>query len=115
MVLGIIGCIILVLALLQLNKNVSPFPTPKDTADLIQNGLYALVRHHIYTGIIILFFGYGIYESSAFKLLITFFLWTLFYFKTQYEEFQLQRKFPEYNAYKSKVGRFFPNFDSLRK
>ena len=115
LVLAIIGCILLVLALLQLNKNLSPFPTPKDNSVLIQNGLYAWVRHPIYSGIIVLFVGYGIYHDSLFKLMITIFLWVLFYFKTQYEELQLQRKFPEYKVYKNKVGRFFPNFDSLRK
>jgi protein-S-isoprenylcysteine O-methyltransferase Ste14 len=109
LVLTIIGFILLALALLQLNINLSPFPTPKEGAVLIQNGLYAWVRHPIYSGIIILFLGYGIYQDSLFKLMITFFLWVLFYFKTQYEELQLQRKFPEYKVYKSKVGRFFPN------
>lgn len=109
LVFAIIGCIVLALSLLQLNKNLSPFPTPKDNSVLIQCGLYAWVRHPIYSGIIILFVGYGIYQDSLFKLVISIFLWVLFYFKTQYEELQLQRKFPEYRVYKSKVGRFFPN------
>jgi protein-S-isoprenylcysteine O-methyltransferase Ste14 len=108
LVTAIVGFVILTLALLQLNKNLSPFPTPKDSAVLIQNGLYAWVRHPIYTGIIILFFGYGIYQDSLFKLLIAFCLWILFYFKTQYEELQLQRKFPEYAVYKKITGRFLP-------
>jgi protein-S-isoprenylcysteine O-methyltransferase Ste14 len=109
LVLAIFGFIVVALALLQLNKNLSPFPTPKDSAILIQNGLYTWVRHPIYSGIIILFVGYGIYQDSFFKLVITMFVWVLFYFKTQYEELQLQRKFTEYRVYKSKVGRFFPN------
>lgn len=108
LIASIVGFVILVLALLQLNKNLSPFPTPKDNAVLIQNGLYAWVRHPIYTGIIVLFLGYGIYQSSLFKLFITFLLWVLFYFKTQYEELQLQRKFTDYINYKRNKGRFFP-------
>jgi len=110
LVVAIIGFIVFALALLQLNKNLSPFPTPKDNSVLIQNGLYAWVRHPIYSGIIILFLGYGIYQDSLFKLVITFFLWVLFYFKSQYEELQLLRKFPEYAAYKKNTGRFIPNF-----
>jgi protein-S-isoprenylcysteine O-methyltransferase Ste14 len=109
-IVAIVGFLVIVLALLQLNSNLSPFPTPKDTAVLIQNGLYAWVRHPIYTGILLLFFGYGIYQASLYKLLITFLLWLLFYFKTQYEEVQLQRKFPEYTCYKRKTGRFLPKF-----
>ena len=109
LVLAIFGFIVVALALLQLNKNLSPFPTQKDSAILIQNGLYTWVRHPIYSGIIILFVGYGIYQDSFFKLVITMYVWVLFYFKTQYEELQLQRKFTEYRVYTSKVGRFFPN------
>jgi protein-S-isoprenylcysteine O-methyltransferase Ste14 len=105
-----VGLLIVVIALLQLNSNLSPFPTPKDNAVLIQNGLYAWVRHPIYTGVLLLFLGYGIYLASLYKLLITFLLWLLFYFKTQYEEVQLQRKFFEYKNYKRKTGRFLPKF-----
>lgn len=107
-ILAIVGFLVVVLALLQLNSNLSPFPTPKDTAVLIQNGLYAWVRHPIYTGILLLFFGYSIYQASLYKLLITFLLWLLFYFKTQYEELQLQKKFSQYALFKATRGRFFP-------
>jgi protein-S-isoprenylcysteine O-methyltransferase Ste14 len=103
-----VGLLIVVIALLQLNSNLSPFPTPKDNAVLIQNGLYAWVRHPIYTGVLLLFLGYGIYLASLNKLLITFLLWLLFYFKTQYEEIQLQKKFPKYGLFKASRGRFFP-------
>lgn len=108
LLIAIFGLIVLVVALLQLNINLSPFPTPKDSSVLIQNGLYAWVRHPIYTGILLLFFGYSIYQASLFKLFITFLLWVLFHFKTQYEELQLQRKFPDYTTYKKNKGRFFP-------
>ncbi|HQV35525.1 MAG TPA: isoprenylcysteine carboxylmethyltransferase family protein [Flavobacterium sp.] len=110
LITSIVGFVILVLALLQLNKNLSPFPTPKNNAVLIQNGLYAWVRHPIYTGLLLLFFGYSIYQASLFKLFITFLLWVLFHFKTKYEELQLQRKFPDYTTYKKNKGRFFPKF-----
>ena len=106
----IIGFIVLAIAILQLNKNLSPFPTPKADAVLIQNGLYTWVRHPIYSGILIMFFGYGIYQASLYKLFITLIIWILFYFKTQYEELQLKQKFPDYSNFKQSRGRFFPNF-----
>lgn len=108
LLVSIIGFLILVLALLQLNKNLSPFPTPKDKAVLVQNGLYKYARHPIYSGIILLFFGYSIYQDSVYKLGISILLLLLFHFKTQYEEQLLQQKFKDYNAYKSKTGKFFP-------
>ncbi|HRG18453.1 MAG TPA: isoprenylcysteine carboxylmethyltransferase family protein [Flavobacterium lutivivi] len=105
---SIIGLIISLLAVLQLNKNLSPFPTPKEDAILLENGLYKFVRHPIYSGLLLLFYGYGIYIDSIYKLLISSLLLVLFYFKTNYEERLLEIKFQDYSLYKKKVGRFFP-------
>lgn len=110
LIASIIGFAIILLALLQLNKNLSPFPTPKNNSVLIQNGLYKYVRHPIYSGIILLFLGFGFYNDSLFKLLISLLLTVLFYFKTNYEEKRLLQKFPNYAQYKMKVGRFFMKF-----
>lgn len=108
---AIIGLIISLLAVLQLNKNLSPFPTPKEKAVLLENGLYKFVRHPIYSGLLLLFYGYGIYVDSIYKLLISSLLLVLFYFKTNYEERLLEIKFQDYSLYKLKVGRFFPKFN----
>lgn len=105
-----LGGIIIVVALLQLNKNLSPFPTPKNKASLLESGLYKYIRHPIYSGIMVLFIGYSIYQNSLYKLMITFVLVILFYFKSKYEEQQLTLKFSDYKLYKSKTGKFFPKF-----
>ena len=115
LLMSMAGIIIIVLTLLQLNRNISPFPTPKNNAVLLQNGLFKLVRHPIYCGIILLFIGYSLYQNSIFKLIISLLLMILFYFKTQYEEQQLQRKCPEYESYKSNTGKFFPKFYKANK
>ena len=104
---AVFGAIIIIVALLQLNKNLSPFPTPKNTASLLQNGLYRYSRHPIYAGIILLFFGYSVWQDSLYKLGISFLLTVLFYFKSNYEELRLELKFPDYKDYKSKTNRFF--------
>lgn len=102
------GGMIVILALLQLNKNLSPFPTPKNNTTLLQNGLYKYMRHPIYTGIILLFTGYSVYQNSFYKLGISLLLMVLFYFKSNYEEQRLEQKFPDYKLYKNKTGKFFP-------
>lgn len=102
-----IGTLILLLALLQLNKNLSPFPTPRNSAVLIQHGLYKWVRHPIYSGIIFMLLGYSVYQNSIYKLFITGLLMLLFHIKSNYEEQQLLKKFPDYVAYKRKTGKFF--------
>lgn len=105
---AIIGLVISLLAVLQLNKNLSPFPTPKKNAVLLDNGLYKFVRYPIYSGLLLLFYGYSIYVDSIYKLLISSLLLVLVYFKTYYEERLLEIKFQEYFLYKQKVGRFLP-------
>ena len=108
LIIGISGAIILVLSLLQLNTNLSPFPSPKKTSSLVQTGLYKFMRHPIYGGIILIGLGFGFYSFSGWKLLITFTLIVFFYFKSRYEEKLLIHKFPEYAEYKKSTGRFFP-------
>lgn len=104
----VLGGLLIILALLQLNKNLSPFPTPKDTTTLLQNGLYKYMRHPIYTGIILFFTGFSLYQNSFYKLGISLLLVVLFHFKSNYEEQRLEQKFPKYKLYKNKTGKFFP-------
>jgi protein-S-isoprenylcysteine O-methyltransferase Ste14 len=111
LVFSIFGFLVALIAVLQLNTKLSPFPTPKENAVLLENGLFQFVRHPIYSGLLLLFYGYGLYLDSIYKIVITSILLLLFYFKTNYEEIQLERKFPDYIIYKQKVGRFFPKIN----
>lgn len=106
--LACLGLVVDVLAVLQLNTNLSPYPSPKAGAELVQSGLYAYVRHPIYTGILLLTFGYALHETSVYKILISFGLLMLFYFKTRYEEQRLLAVYPQYRDYRQRVGRFLP-------
>nr|MBC7613421.1 isoprenylcysteine carboxylmethyltransferase family protein [Pseudopedobacter sp.] len=108
LLIAIAGLIILVLALLQLNKNISPFPTPKANSELVTNGLYSWMRHPIYSGILLFVFGYAIYSQIEFRFLISVALLFLFYFKSSYEEKLLKEKFPDYTNYQHQTRRFFP-------
>ena len=106
--LSVSGIIISLLSIITLNKNLSPFPTPKQNAELIQSGIYKYIRHPIYSGILFITFGYSIYSENTLRLLIFFTLLILFRFKAAYEEKLLQDKFPNYAAYKQTAGIFLP-------
>ncbi len=108
LVIAIFGFLLFVVALLQLNKNLSPFPTPKKNSQLIQNGIYKYIRHPIYTGILLSCAGYSLYVDSSFKILITFLLLLLFSIKSKYEEKKLIQKFINYKTYMKTTGRFIP-------
>lgn len=107
-VIFVLGALITVVAVLQLNINLSPFPSPLPGSKLIENGVYKFVRHPIYTALILAFTGYAIISDSGYRLLISAVLFLLFYFKTRYEERRLIEKFPTYSEYKKQSGRFFP-------
>ncbi len=108
LVIGIFGVLILILSILQLNKNLSPFPTPKANSQLIQNGLYKYERHPIYTGVLLIFTGYALYSASLYKMAITILLLIVFIIKSTYEEKKLMERFSNYKTYKKQTGRFFP-------
>jgi protein-S-isoprenylcysteine O-methyltransferase Ste14 len=89
-IIGIIllalGVLVGLLSIIQLNKNLSPFPTPITGGKLIETGLYNYIRHPIYTGILSTLLGYGLYSGSGYKILITMTLLVLFLYKSKYEE-----------------------------
>lgn len=107
-VLMVVGGLVLIIAILQLNINLSPFPKPVKGSKLISNGVYTYIRHPIYSGIIISFLGNGLYKASIVKIAVTALLLLLFYFKSKYEEGLLQKAHPDYKAYMKKTYRLFP-------
>ena len=108
LVVSIAGMIISLVSLLALNKSLSPFPTPKESAELIQSGIYKYVRHPIYSGILFFTLGFSLYSENTLRLLIFFMLLILFRFKAAYEEKLLQNKYSNYGAYKKTTGMFLP-------
>lgn len=110
LVFAVFGIFMIGLGMLQLNKNLSPFPTPKNDSALITGGLFKYVRHPIYTGILITTFFLAFYLNSGYKLIIFLLLAILFYFKSEYEEKALLERFPQYEGYKASTGRFIPKF-----
>lgn len=104
----VLGGLTTVIAVLQLNVHLSPFPSPLPDSKLIENGVYKFIRHPIYTGIILAFFGFAFITDSGYRLLISAVLFALFYYKTLYEEKRLIENFPNYLEYRNRSGRFFP-------
>ncbi|PTX59766.1 protein-S-isoprenylcysteine O-methyltransferase Ste14 [Kordia periserrulae] len=112
MLLLVLGIVMGFISMLQLNTNLTPFPTPVSGSKLIEVGFYKYIRHPIYTSILMVLFGYGMHEASGYKLLVTLALLLLFFFKSTYEEQKLSIRFPKYVDYKKRTGRFFPKLFS---
>lgn len=106
-IISLLGFVVILVTILQLNRNLTPFPTPKESGERINTGLYKFVRHPIYSGIFLGLFGIFLYTGSYWQLGIAIALLILFYFKSKYEESMLVEKFKDYGAYKKGTHRFF--------
>ncbi|WP_157663394.1 isoprenylcysteine carboxylmethyltransferase family protein [Gilvibacter sp. SZ-19] len=109
-----LGIVVVILGILNLSDNLSPFPSPRKNSELIQNGIYKYVRHPIYLGILVGLYSYAIYAASLEKFLITLLLNLVFYFKSSYEEELLVQRYSSYSKYQRITGRFWPKFNSKR-
>jgi protein-S-isoprenylcysteine O-methyltransferase Ste14 len=104
----VIGLLIGILAVTKLGQNLTALPHPKEDSSLVTGGVYALVRHPIYSSVILLAFGWASWHASLVTLFLAFVLLGFFEIKSRREEFYLQQKFLAYANYKQKVKKFIP-------
>jgi protein-S-isoprenylcysteine O-methyltransferase Ste14 len=104
-----LGLIIVLVSLRYLGKSITPSPYPKESGELITDGIYAYFRHPIYSGLFLIASGYTVYFGSIFSAIATIFLVYVLYKKSVYEEKLLKEKFgSKYEKYCEKVKRFIP-------
>jgi protein-S-isoprenylcysteine O-methyltransferase Ste14 len=104
----ILGTVIALIAAINLGKNLTPLPRPKDNAELIQSGLYRLVRHPIYFGVIVLSIGWGVLQQSALVWLYVVIIAIFFDIKSRKEERWLVQRFAAYADYQGRVRKLIP-------
>lgn len=92
----------------SLRRSLTAVPLPKVEGKLSTNGLYRLVRHPMYTSVLLLVLGIALLSGNFIKYLLVGSLVLLFYFKSLYEEKYLAEKYPDYKAYADKIPRFIP-------
>jgi protein-S-isoprenylcysteine O-methyltransferase Ste14 len=96
--------------LLDLGRNLTPVPRPRDDAALVESGIYSLVRHPIYGGLIAVAFGWGLFVASPLTLMLAVGLALFFDLKSRREESWLRDRYAGYEAYATRTHRFFPRF-----
>ena len=104
----ILGAIIALIAAVNLGKNLTPLPRPKENAELVQSGLYRLVRHPIYFGVSVLSIGWGVIQQSALVWLYVAVIAIFFDIKSRKEERWLVEQFSAYAAYQGRVRKLIP-------
>lgn len=107
-VLMIAGGMLLAAGLVRLGGGLTPLPYPKDGAELIQTGPFALARHPMYGGGLVLALGWALYVRGWLTLLYVIVLFAFLDVKSRREEKWLSDKFPTYAAYKKRVRKLIP-------
>jgi protein-S-isoprenylcysteine O-methyltransferase Ste14 len=92
----------------DLDRSASPLPRPRDSAVLIQDGVYRRLRHPIYAGLILLALGWSLLTASLVALLLTLILALVLDLKARREEVWLRERYPGYAAYAQHTKRFVP-------
>ena len=108
------GWLILIVSLFNLGRSLTAHPVPLERAKLKTTGLYAVVRHPIYLGLILIALAIGLGSGSIRKAIYFVLLTALLNVKARFEERFLMQKFPEYPAYAAKVGRLLPGAGKLK-
>ena len=99
----IIALIILLIAIKDLGRNLSPFPRPINNSNLVTTGIYRFTRHPMYYSLIFISFGVFIIKLSIYYLFLSISLASIIKYKIALEEQYLNNKFKNYFVYKNEV------------
>jgi len=99
----IIAFIILLVAIKDLGRNLSPFPRPINNSNLVTTGIYRFIRHPMYYSLIFISFGVFILKLSVYYLFLSISLTLIIKLKIALEEQYLKNKFKNYLLYKNEV------------
>lgn len=94
------GLVLSLAAMTRLGPRVSPFPTPQEGSRLVTTGVYRLVRHPIYGGVILVAVGAALASWSLPAVVLAVALVPFFVAKSTHEERLLTARFPDYAAYR---------------
>ncbi len=97
-VLAIVGVAFAIWARVHLGRNWSPAPAIKEGHELVTSGPYTLVRHPIYTGVILAALGSALVSPAWFIMFVI--VCVLFLWRVKKEEALMRAQFPsQYQEY----------------
>jgi protein-S-isoprenylcysteine O-methyltransferase Ste14 len=107
-ILVLIGGAVGIAGVMVLGRNRTPFPRPRAGSQFIQHGIYARVRHPLYSSVVLLSLGWALLWQSWPALLTACVLMPFFRAKAKREERWLREQFPGYADYARRVPGFLP-------
>lgn len=108
-VVVVAGVAVTVWARITLGRNWSAEVTFKEDHELIESGPYALARHPIYTGLLMMALGAAINYGRAAAVAIFITICAAIWWKVRLEERIMSKHFPDaYAAYRARVRAIVP-------
>jgi protein-S-isoprenylcysteine O-methyltransferase Ste14 len=97
-------------ALRMHGRKLTPLPEPNPALGLQRTGVYTVIRHPMYTGLLLSAFGLAILAQKPLAIAAAGALTVFFNLKAREEERRLQRCYPDYADYQRATGRFLPRW-----
>lgn len=94
--------------IVALGSSLTVFPRPKAAGRLVREGIYRIVRHPIYGGVILLALAWAVWRMSLLHLGLAVIVALFFAAKARKEERWLVDRFPDYADYRRRVRAFIP-------
>jgi protein-S-isoprenylcysteine O-methyltransferase Ste14/rhodanese-related sulfurtransferase len=106
--IGIGGLTLGWLSFRALGKNFRVYAAPRRSGTLVTKGVYAKIRHPMYTAATTMFAGYWLFFDSLFSIPLWLAFTVLYVVKSIREERILSDHYSDYDAYVSRTWRFIP-------
>jgi protein-S-isoprenylcysteine O-methyltransferase Ste14 len=104
----IFGVGLVTAGILGLRQQLTAYPRPVPGGRLIEDGVFGLVRHPMYGGLVIAALGWGLVMASPMALAGALVLGVFFDLKSRREETWLAEQFAGYAAYRRRTRRLIP-------
>lgn len=108
LMLGVFGGVLAGWGLVGLGRNLTALPRPIDDGQLVTDGPYRVVRHPIYSGVILGSAAWALLWSSPFLLILALGLFVFFDIKSRREEVWLRHTYAGYAAYARQTRKLIP-------
>lgn len=113
--LMIAGLAVLLIALLSLGSALTPTPVPQEGAALRTGGIYSVVRHPVYVGILLAALGFTLAVGSLWQVILLVAMAVFFYAKAFWEDRLLaERHGVAWFDYADHVSGFIPRIRGQR-